>query len=336
MFAAFVLCATLAAAADVAAQQNAGAKAPTVDAVKQADVHFRKGNQLYADKKWPEAEAAFLAAWALNPTYDVAANLGHTQYRLGKHRDAAEHLDFALRNWPLIGKPEPRKLAEERLAELRTLVSTLKVEIQVEHADVFVDGKLVGQSPLAHDLFVTPGRHEVEARHDLHGKETVAVDAAKGAVQPVRFTMGTSVSPPPTATPSATAVPDAPGGPRTPVLVAGGATAGAALVVGVVLTIVANGKASDAATKNKALVDQQGARACAQPTASGCQELHDLLVSRSTMGSAAAWSFIGAGTVGVATLMYGLLAPRHSAKTGLEISPVVSGREGGIIVRGAW
>src|SRR6185436_13420471 len=80
--------------------------------VKAADEHFRKANELYKNEKWAEAEVEFQAAWAVRKTYDTAANMGHTEFHLGKFRDSAEHLQFAVDNWPPTGKQEPLQLAQ--------------------------------------------------------------------------------------------------------------------------------------------------------------------------------------------------------------------------------
>ena len=48
-------------------------------------------------KDWTAAHAAFLEAWKLNEHYQIAANLGSMEIKLGRFRDAAEHLAIYLR-----------------------------------------------------------------------------------------------------------------------------------------------------------------------------------------------------------------------------------------------
>ena len=336
LFAALALVSALGAAVNVGAQTAAPVSAPSPEVVKQADAHFRKGNLAYTDKKWAEAETAFLAAWALNPTYDVAANLGQTQYHLGRYRDAAEHLDFALRHWPLIGKPEPRKLAEDRLAELRTMVAMLKIDIKAEHADLYVDGKLVGQSPMKGEVFVEAGVHKIEAKHELYGAETLAVSATMGATETVRFALGEVVA-------SASAVPS--GGPvvpppdkrRTPVIVTGSVLAGGGLIAGAVLAAVSEGKASTAGVLMNQIEQKSGKNACgAGPVPAQCAALHAAREPQYAFGNAALWTFVGAGTVGVATMVYALIAPRRAQTTGLRVVPAVAPQGAAAVVSGTW
>ncbi|HTE17232.1 MAG TPA: hypothetical protein VK689_02495, partial [Armatimonadota bacterium] len=116
-----------------------------------------QGTELYAGQKWQEAEEAFLGAWAIRKTYDIAANLGHAEHKLGKWRNAAEHFAFALRNWPFAGKPEPRELARQRFEEVRAKVGAVTIEVSVAGAEVAIDGKTVGVSPLPAEAYVEPG-----------------------------------------------------------------------------------------------------------------------------------------------------------------------------------
>jgi hypothetical protein len=316
---------------------------PASDAVKRADAFFRSANQFYSEKKWTEAEADFLAAWTLNPTYDVAANLGHTQYRLGKYRDAAEHLAFALRTWPLIGKPEPRTLAQERLAEVRKLVGVLKVTTDVPGAEVVLDGRVVGRSPLLNELFVDSGIHAVEARLAGYEVARTSADVAKGIFKDVTLALvKKSAPPPPPPPPSASSSagtinpPPAPGGPSKPIVIAGGAGAGAALVAGVVFAVISNGKAGDAATNHQELVKAGGSRVCAGQAGTDCLTLQGLWKDKDTFASASLWSFVGAGALGVGTLVYALAAPRAAATTGVRVAPIVSAQGGGLMLGAEW
>lgn len=125
------------------------------------------------------------------------------------------------------------------------------------------------------------------------------------------------------------------GGPSTPVLVTGGVVSGLAVVAGVVFVVLANGKASDATTKAADVVKQRGPSACSPLDAVGCADLHDALSAQQTLGSAAAWSFIGGGVLGAATLGYALLAPKRTS-TGIVVAPVLTGSQSGIVVHGTF
>src|SRR5262245_54843763 len=173
-----------------ATSSSSSTSSSSADTVKRADGFFKQGIRLYSDKKWAEAEAAFLSAWALNPTFDVAYNLGSAEYQLGKHRGAAEHLSFALHHWPLIDATSAlRKTAQQRFDESRAMVAALTVKVNMPRAEVFVDGKSVGRSPLDEDVFVDPGAHTIEAKLDGYDGAKEAVQAAKGSAQTVTLTL---------------------------------------------------------------------------------------------------------------------------------------------------
>jgi len=313
----------------------APASAPSQDVTKRAEALFRNANQLYADQKWAEAEAGFLAAWALNPTYDVAANLGHTQFKLQKYRDAAEHLAFALRNWPLIGKPEPRKLAQNRLDEVRQLLATVTVRVNEPSAKVFVDGQLVGQSPIAFEVFVDPGSHVFEAKLVGHGDAREVVQAVKGSAPVVSLELSAPSTVPGGGTPPVVAR-----GPSKAVLIAGGAVAGAGVVLGAVLAGVSNSKASSLRSQQTSFMTAGTPAMCGvgSQATPACAELTDTLNAKRTTANASFWSFVGGGAVGAATLIYWVATPKSTSQAtpDVRVVPSAGPQGGGLEIRGTW
>jgi hypothetical protein len=289
-----------------------------------------KARQLYEEglaaiqkSKWLEARASLVAAWSLNKHWQIAANLAGCELELGKFRDAAEHAAFYLQNAPL----DRRARAEAVLARAKQKIGTLTVNASPDAAEVRVDGDVVGQVPLDGPLYLEPGVHVVLVRAPGRADAMQNVPLAAGESRAI--TVSAPDAPPPPPTPSRT-------GPSTALLVAGGVTTGVALVVGTALEVASKSKASTASTDFATVVMQRGPAACAQQTAPGCQALNDTIVSKSTLGSAAAWTFIGAGVVGAATLVYGLAAPRGPARSGVLVAPVITAREGGLLLRGVW
>jgi PEGA domain len=339
------------------AQLAAGADAATDPAAL-----YKEGVELYSKNKWKEAKAKFQEAWRLNPTGDVAYNLGSTEYQLHEYRNAAEHLSFALRHWPLLTVMVKLKpIAKQRFDESRAFVAALTVKVNVPNAAVFVDGRSVGKEPLEAEVFVEPGKHTVEAKLDGYAgaKETVdttrvsalAVSLTLSALQPAP-TAATSVAPAPSVTASAGAVPVAPpstassvasappimevphGRRKTGIIIAGGATAGAVLVAGVVFTVVANGKANAARDKNDQIIRTMGAGTCAQPNGA-CGEAASLFHDRQGFSNAAAWSFIAAGAFGAATAIYAV-ATKPAPKTRMRAGPLLTADSGGLMIGGEW
>jgi hypothetical protein len=342
-----LLVALISGAATASAQPTAAA--PGAEAVAKADALFREGVRFVAQQKWAEAEAKFLAAWALNPSYDVATNLGQAQYRLGKYRDAAEHLAFALRNWPIIGKREPRDLAQQRLAEVRKQVGAVTIRVSRPGAEVFVDGQPVGRSPIEHEVFVEPGARSIEAKLAGYEDAQQRIEASKGGELSVMLTLAASAVTTTgpggmaTATPSGRAAPGLPSPPPPSVArpiwpVAVGA--GAALVFlggGIGFTVAANTRMGDAA----ALREQVGGRSACTGKPNGsllqtCAELHSALADRDTLSNVAMVSFLAGGALVLGTVGMGVWAWSTKPGVRMEAAPVMGAHRGGIVVTGSW
>lgn len=328
-----------------------------IEVSQKADDFFRQGKELYKSGKLKEAHDAYQSAWALKRSYDIASNLGNTEIQLGLKRDAAEHYAFCIRNFPSSGGKAQLEHAKERFEQARKDVGALLFKVGTDGAELFVDGKSVGRSPLVEEVFVEPGERSIEAKLAGHEPARMSVRVSTGSTQTIPITLTVaaalqlptaSVVPLVSVSPSAGAPPpvvatrsavasDAPvsGGASTPVLVTGGVVSGLAVVAGVVFTVIANGKASDAETKFGEAVKQRGPSACAQMDAIGCTDLHDTRLAQQTLGSAAAWSFIGGGVLGAVTLGYALLAPNKTS-TAIMVAPVLTGSQSGLVVHGTF
>jgi hypothetical protein len=134
--------------------------------VERAEQHFKKGTRAFESEKYSEAYASMRTAWDLAPSYRTAAGLGQVELHLAQFRDAAEHLSYCLRHYPVDGDPAVRAHVEQGLLQAREHVAALRVRVNVEGADVAVDGSTAGKSPLDGLLFVEPGSHTVTASRD--------------------------------------------------------------------------------------------------------------------------------------------------------------------------
>lgn len=296
----------------------------------RADELVKRALVLGDKDRYAEAAPLVREAWSLKRSYDIAANLGIMEAALNEWRNAAEHITFALKTFPANGKPEHRKLLEDTLASALPRIAALAIKVNVDRAEVFVDGKSVGLAPLADVVFLEPGTRKIEARLSGYDTATQTVEAAKGGSSETVLTLRESAPVPPPLTPE--------GGPKTGLLVAGGVTAGAALVAGIVFTAVSNGKASDADTKLGDLHTAGGARPCASgKLATDCAALASLNRSSDTFHNLAIVGYAAAGAVGIATLTYALLPTKKEApRVGATVAPLLGGGVGGIIVSGRF
>ncbi|MDI1430157.1 hypothetical protein [Polyangium sorediatum] len=157
-------------------------------ATNRARELFEEGLVLYGAERFHEAHAAFVAAWSLKKHHQIAGMLGDCEMRVGKYRDAAEHLTYYVREYPK-GRPTAKvQRARELLDEAKRHVGTLVIRVDEPGVDVLVDGKPVGQSPLVDPVFVDPGSRLVEAQRGPAAKlQTVEVSA--GSTYTVRLVL---------------------------------------------------------------------------------------------------------------------------------------------------
>jgi hypothetical protein len=244
-----------------------------------------------------------------------------------------------VKSWPLVGKKEPRELAERRLADLRAQLGSLTIAVDVPGATVLVDGATVGRAPVEMEVFVDPGSHTVEAKLDGYEDARVSVDVAKGAKAAPTLKMvrvaevrGGPVAPP--------VMPVVEKRPMWPV-VASGAAAVVGIAVGAGLTVAANGKSADANALRSRL---GGGNACAGSPAAGvasdCKKLRDNGSTQSTLASAAVGAFVTGGVLALATGGLGLWVisarPRSGPMTGLRVAPYAEPHEAGAVLVGQW
>ena len=159
---------------------------------------FRKGIEAHKQGNLVEAEGYYRTAFDLKKSYDIAGNLGDVELKLGKPRDAAEHLSFTIRNFPLTGKPELRDRMQKALDEAKRQVGAVRISVNVDRADIYVDGTTkVGQAPLSDEYFVDPGQHTFEARLKGYKSAKQSITSTKGTIQELKLTLVANAPPPP-------------------------------------------------------------------------------------------------------------------------------------------
>jgi hypothetical protein len=336
----------------VQVQAQAQAQAvQTLDPKQSAHNLLLEGNSLVKQKRWAEAEAPFEASWALNPTVEVAFNLGSLEAFLGKPTEAAEHLSFAIRAWPVMDTMAPLfPIAQRLFAQSKQAIGVLKVEVNVAEAEVLVDGAAVGKAPLRREIFLMPGEHTIEARLKGHAavKETVSLD--KGTEKTVHLTFAQAkqkdgkASAQPARSESGDAAPvlrpakdDAASKPRREIVIAGVATSAAAITVGAVFAIVSSAKAGDANDLRATLVERDGAKACsASSLLPNCRDLYDAMKTKDTFGNLATWGFVAGGLLGAGTAVYALASPKWAQTSRLRPLPVATAKGAGLLLVGEW
>lgn len=335
-FVALVSLAPLTARAD----GPAPAAAPASD--DDPEVLYRKGNEAYRAGQLEDAYAYYLRAFAQKKSYDVAGNLGAVELELGKARDAAEHLALSAREFPVNGSAAARQKTSEALATARQQIGAVRVAVSADGADVSVDGKRVGVSPLPDELFLDPGQHTLEASKAGVGSAKESVSIARGEARSLTLTLASSTTPSASASPAAPPAPPAPTvapeAPRksVPLLVAGGVVGLGALGAGIGLLVASGAKGSDA---DALLAEVRPTGTCPNPVAGArCDELKSLRESKDTLHNVGMPLLVGGGVVLAATAVYALwpsAAPK-TERAALAAAPIVGPGTGGVSVAGSF
>ena len=280
------LFASLGAAIAASTALPAAAHAEGVSSSERAADLYRRATHLYAAHQLAEAEPLYRQAWELQQSYEIASNYGALELELGNARLATELLGRAVSEFPVRGRADERAALEARHVEAKKLVGALRMKVSAPGADVLVDGRSVGRSPLAAEVLVEPGAHVVEARLAGHTDARLSLQVAKGAELEVTLPL---------------AVPPAPRKRSIVLAFVGAATGVAALGVGSALVGVAEKKRSDASALHASI--QGAGQSCAIPS-SACSQLHSAAAAADTFGNTGLALFGVAGVAAVATATY--------------------------------
>ena len=294
------------------------------DAARAAEL-FATGNKLFDEQKWAEAEAAYQAAWDLRKSFDLAGNLGDVEMTLGQHRDAAEHLTYALEEFPAGGKPEVREALLKRLDEAKKQVGTVTIGTNIGGAKIYVDGRLVGQAPLAKPVFVEPGKRVIEAKLPGHDDVLKTVDVEKAQAQEVSLVLAPKIG--------------GTSGGKSVALIAVGAGLGAiGIGTGIGLLVAGSSANSDADALDNAMPDMACDPAHPDHAANkaNCATLISTLQRRDTFTNVGTGALVVGGVLAVGTVVYALLPTKKQATMGFTVMPTVTPTFAGFAATGRF
>jgi tetratricopeptide (TPR) repeat protein len=131
--------------------------APSAELAQSAASHFEKGVELYREGSLDAALVEFERAYELIPNYRLLFNLAQIQ---AERHDYAAAIGF-FEKYLQTGAaqiPEARRAeAQREIEKLRTRVAYLRVESNVEGAQLFVNDSPVALLPLSQPLAINPG-----------------------------------------------------------------------------------------------------------------------------------------------------------------------------------
>jgi tetratricopeptide (TPR) repeat protein len=138
------------------------ARSACADERAEAQEFFEAGVTLQKAEDFDSAIAAFESSLSLFPTRSALFNLANCLQATHRYPEALEALQRLQREYGAELEEPMRGRVTIQRAELETLTAFLLVRVDQPGAEVRVDGKLVGRTPLAEPLLLALGDHEVE------------------------------------------------------------------------------------------------------------------------------------------------------------------------------
>ena len=298
------------------------------DAEEAARRQFQNGVELYEDGKLEQASVAFERAYELKPTYRILFNIAQVENDLG-------HFAAALRAYTIYLAEGGDEIDAERLAQVKSeierldsLVGMILVESEIEAAEVYVDDRREGGTPLDGPVFVDLGEHEVVIKRGVEVVHKERVRVAGGERVVVEVSVGEAgaegAAPPADVTgeadEGADALPAADEPTRTWTWVAFGV--GGAAALGAVIT------GSVATAKRKDVTGQCDGTDCDPSLRSEADQVESLSLATDVLvGMAAAAAVSG-------VILY--FVEPDDAESEIAVAPTASANGGGLAVTGRF
>jgi hypothetical protein len=163
-----VLLAAIAAPAPAWAQ----AKPAKTEDLDEARTRFQRGVDLYKEGSYDAALAEFTKAYELAPNYRVLFNLAQVQSERHDYVAAVKFFEKYLSQGGADIPPDRRDQVAKELSALRGRVTQMTVQVDVEGAELVVDGSVAGTLPLTEPVLVSAGVRQIQVRKS--GYETAS------------------------------------------------------------------------------------------------------------------------------------------------------------------
>jgi hypothetical protein len=167
------------------APARADGRAKAADETHEARVLFLRGVEAQKEGKHQEARALLLEAFGKKRHYQIAANLGSSEIELGMHREAAEHLAFAVDDIKSDRQAPPEDVAAiaELLRKAQEKIVTVNLTVELlgqkrTDARVTVDGQPAAYS--SGMVFARPGSSKLRASVPAADSGEVEVNGSAG------------------------------------------------------------------------------------------------------------------------------------------------------------
>jgi hypothetical protein len=165
---------------DLAAKEPVDTMEIPADLTSSAKENFERGVFLFNAEDYKGALESFLKSYTMSPHSQIRYNIGLCYIHLKKDVLAATELELLAVEQGNEIDPDLLKQVEKAILELQKAIGTLVIDVDVKGAEIEVDGKKVGTSPLGRRIFLEPGDHNVHIRGEGGAEWTSTVHLEKG------------------------------------------------------------------------------------------------------------------------------------------------------------
>jgi hypothetical protein len=151
-----------------------------------AKAKFQEGMGLIKEENYPGALAAFEESYKLVPKPGLLYNIAMCQKALFRYVESIASFKKYLSAMGASVKPEMRLTVEQALSDMQKLVGTVLIDGAPDGADVFMDDRSIGTTPLKETLLADPGQHSVRVERDGFKPLRTEVNVPSGATIAVR------------------------------------------------------------------------------------------------------------------------------------------------------
>jgi hypothetical protein len=162
-----------------------------VSARDRAIALFKSGLELYAAGDYVGSRIEFQRAYDVAPNYKVLYNIGQVYFQLKDYLSALRSFrEYVSQGGPEI-PPDRMKDVQAYIAQLQPLLAALDITTTPPGAEITVDDRPVGTTPLAEPVPVNLGRRKVVASLAGHASVTRDVDVGGGETAKVQLDLPT-------------------------------------------------------------------------------------------------------------------------------------------------
>ena len=155
------------------------------DPKASADEHFKRGVEMFRDRRFGDAATEFEEAYRLSPAYVVLYNIGQVDAALGRSVEAVDAYEKYLKQGASQISPERTQEVLVEIGKQRDRIGTVALRTRPEGAEIRMDGKWIGKTPLPQPVRATVGRHTFDAFLSGYAAQVYEVEVVGRAERPL-------------------------------------------------------------------------------------------------------------------------------------------------------